>query len=1140
MRGKERSSTNNSVKPLPPQGPPPKGQPPPPKGPPPPRPGEEYKPSEPPKTLNFIHAALKEALSREPKARAQQHGFPERRSSDLESSFSSEYSDGSYSETDSEEEESRAAEEGETDSPPRERGKSPGEKKGPSVSASPAVQAEDALRSTAAAVRMLVKSKRSDSSSPKQVAFANAGGEGGGGGAAAAAAATPFSPSSASPEACLFKACQTGSVEETLDALHDGANAEAARRKDGMRALHVACRAGHTNVVRVLMRDASVKVNAVTVADASGANQRLTPLHCAALADHRAVVEAMLSMTTAVGGVPVDIDPRASDGSTPLHLAVREGSAAVTHALIAKGANVDARQNGGRTPLHVACARGRQAGVFVSMLLEASADPNIADDLGQLPLDIALGLGTNSHSVQLLKSYEQRGTPEASTQKEFVHDHLIFPEIALFMRSRNLDTRELFSTVFDPENTGSVSERDFADAVTRSIGLNITSATVQRLRRSWGAPARSRKMTFTEFHNACEQAEHAEEDNSEEDDSDEDRQEGRSRTDLHDTRPSSWHEVVDPVTKRIMYWNPRTMKATWQQPPGLMSFQETNGSESLVASPVSPKPPRDGAPPRKSRDWAHHQAVKMLVRGMGITKQQQRSGGSAEQSNAVTMTPGNAPWQAVMDPLSGDTATRTLDRTVLSGASLSPPPSAGTSSPPPPIVIGSMQALSPHARPQAAPLSPIMQSGTPKIGSPILNSPATMQRGAEEPGIPQPKMRVKKEVQSAVATWLCCWSGTWASTLARAVSSNPPRDHRNATAARDDGGASGDRGLSATRFSAHSTPYQQPNNGSASYHASRAAATMKSSPTKPDQTDISQPYQQPNNGSASYHASRAAAAMISPPTKTDQSGNTQPNPQSNGSASYHASRAAAAMTSSPTRTDQSENVQSNRQVNGSPAYHASKAVSAMTSSMPKSVSAPHYHATRAAKAMVSKQRVATPTIRARLGGLGSDPSRPNYDGLGSAAHLDNTSPSNKHPLEFGTAVARMGASEEGITNGEAEKKNSGRHDGEEGREEKKKDGEAEQVSSTHSPKPPPTDEANVGEETVAPSFLRIRIDGPVPPKNYGGNLSEVGDIPRRRHSDPHISGANQNALPPSVRDWARMIHSGKGMEVARLDLNLDK
>ena len=37
------------------------------KGAPPPRPVEEYKPSEPPKTLNFIHAALKEALSREPR-----------------------------------------------------------------------------------------------------------------------------------------------------------------------------------------------------------------------------------------------------------------------------------------------------------------------------------------------------------------------------------------------------------------------------------------------------------------------------------------------------------------------------------------------------------------------------------------------------------------------------------------------------------------------------------------------------------------------------------------------------------------------------------------------------------------------------------------------------------------------------------------------------------------------------------------------------------------------------------------------------------------------------------------------------------------------------------------------------------------
>ena len=55
-----------------------------------------------------------------------------------------------------------------------------------------------------------------------------------------------------------------------------------------------------------------------------------------------------------------DIDIRAVDGSTPLHVAAQHGHVDQARLLINAGAQVDVQDTKGRTPLEVAITRGEQ------------------------------------------------------------------------------------------------------------------------------------------------------------------------------------------------------------------------------------------------------------------------------------------------------------------------------------------------------------------------------------------------------------------------------------------------------------------------------------------------------------------------------------------------------------------------------------------------------------------------------------------------------------------------------------------------------------------------------------------------------------------------------------------------------------
>jgi ankyrin repeat protein len=84
-----------------------------------------------------------------------------------------------------------------------------------------------------------------------------------------------------------------------------------------------------------------------------------------------------------------DVEARDDSGCTPLHEAAGGdwGNPSAVKALLARGASVDPFDTEGRTPLFLSAQRGEPP--CVRLLLEAGADPLLADGSGQTALDAA-------------------------------------------------------------------------------------------------------------------------------------------------------------------------------------------------------------------------------------------------------------------------------------------------------------------------------------------------------------------------------------------------------------------------------------------------------------------------------------------------------------------------------------------------------------------------------------------------------------------------------------------------------------------------------------------------------------------------------------------------------------------------------
>jgi hypothetical protein len=120
--------------------------------------------------------------------------------------------------------------------------------------------------------------------------------------------------------------------------------------------LHSAAYSGNLQMVEEL-----IKYNADTNAlDTLG----FTPLHCASRST-RPNTPNVIRLLLDRG---VDVNPRASDGSTPLHFAVQFGFVEVVRVLLERGADVQAKDREGKTPLRI--APRRNGGKIMELLRE--------------------------------------------------------------------------------------------------------------------------------------------------------------------------------------------------------------------------------------------------------------------------------------------------------------------------------------------------------------------------------------------------------------------------------------------------------------------------------------------------------------------------------------------------------------------------------------------------------------------------------------------------------------------------------------------------------------------------------------------------------------------------------------------------
>jgi uncharacterized protein len=102
-----------------------------------------------------------------------------------------------------------------------------------------------------------------------------------------------------------------------------------------------------------------------------------------------------------------EVDQQDSQGWAPLHFAAQEWSVPVALVLIAKRAHVDIKDEHGNTPLSRAVFNSCGRGDLIKLLLDAGADPDMENDYGISPRDLAQSIANFDVAQHMpTKSYQ--------------------------------------------------------------------------------------------------------------------------------------------------------------------------------------------------------------------------------------------------------------------------------------------------------------------------------------------------------------------------------------------------------------------------------------------------------------------------------------------------------------------------------------------------------------------------------------------------------------------------------------------------------------------------------------------------------------------------------------------------------------
>lgn len=279
-------------------------------------------------------------------------------------------------------------------------------------------------------------------------------------------------------ERSFIDAATNGDVNRIRDALAGGVPVDV--RDDwnmpwDQTALMYAARGGHLEAVEVLLEaGASVSAKDQNARDSVGENQ---PLHHAMASRNPAVIEALIS-------AGADVNALNTFGDTPLNRAIQENNLDAARLLLKRGATVNLKSKRRcRPPL---CAAGRAEipppaiRDFVLLLLEAGADPNAADHLGQtvlFPLVTARDI-PNEIAVPLLEKLLQAGAKPEVVDKERATPLLNAvmywnpPAVKLLLQA-GADVNRLY----DRGTALDIVEKDAANQEKQLANLNTSKAT---------------------------------------------------------------------------------------------------------------------------------------------------------------------------------------------------------------------------------------------------------------------------------------------------------------------------------------------------------------------------------------------------------------------------------------------------------------------------------------------------------------------------------------------------------------------------------------------------------------------------------------------------------------------------------------